>query len=690
MPAITLKCPAIIYLICIISIPAFCQETGGTAGEKLKIRGSVNTDKFNELEPSVTADGQTLIFISDKTGSLKLYMSKLDKDGNWAVPHSLDQINYSSDSSEQFDGASISYDGNSLYFSANSKKSNGNNDIFISERDGKNWSKPVSLGPAINTQDYEGSPSISADGKSLYFTRIKKDFKDKDFNETCYFICRSIRKSDSSWTTPEALPYPVNYQCDKSPRILADNKTLIFSSYRPGTMGGYDFYQSQVDVNGEWSAPVPLSFVNTPRSDSYAAVPGSGEKLYYSLNGDIWSVEIPENMRPNKCLVLDGTVWDVSTKNFLPVNISVQNALTAETVFSVTNNESDGSYSLVLDDGNYYNVEFSKPGYSTAAFSFDLRSVDHSDQFNQEVSLNPSVQLSLRIVDKDLYIPLPADIKVMNEATGSQVTSMKNDVDNPWSIINLKVGSTYKVNLELSHYEPKSVTFDLTKPILFDKLESRVDLSPVYVKLPVNITDYYNGRTINGKVLITNLKQPEEDFEINANEVANLRTGDQYHIQAITENGYFFTYTDLDVSENGIKIRNAENPDLISLSDNSIDIKLIPVVPNSVIKLDKVRFDPLSGNLTGNSYKQLDMIVAVMKANPTVRIEISDKYTNGTPLFSQGLAEKRSRSIADYLIAGNISGKRILYRGSGNIGEIQAADIGNSNKAELKVLEVLK
>ncbi|HLF33040.1 MAG TPA: hypothetical protein VI583_02310, partial [Cyclobacteriaceae bacterium] len=220
------------------------------AQERSKVSGLINSDQYTEFAPSISADGKTMIIESNRTGTWKLYESKLLDHGNWSEPEFLENINTFGDSTDLIGGPSISYDGNLLYFFSSFKQGHGSEDIYISTREGDTWGTPVNIGPQINTEGYEGFPSVSSDGKTLYFTKIKSKIEDKTFTETCYTIYQSKKDVNGNWITPQPLPYPVNNICDKAPRIMADNRTLIFSSYRPGTVGSYDLWQSQVDDDG--------------------------------------------------------------------------------------------------------------------------------------------------------------------------------------------------------------------------------------------------------------------------------------------------------------------------------------------------------------------------------------------------------------------------------------------------------
>ncbi len=231
----------VILLTSLIVFPALSQDlaTDSTAiyAQTKKVVESLNDSTAVEYAPSVSADGKTLIFETNITGSYKLYESKKDESGNWTKPFPINKINNYGDSTDFIGGPSLSFDGNTLYFFGSFGRGQDEN-IYYSRRSTDGWSEPVDIGLPINSEGYEGFPSISADGKTLYFVR-RNDAgpSDKDLQKLdifCESIFRSYKDEDGLWTNPIKLPAPINKDCEKAPKIMADGKTLIFSSNRQG------------------------------------------------------------------------------------------------------------------------------------------------------------------------------------------------------------------------------------------------------------------------------------------------------------------------------------------------------------------------------------------------------------------------------------------------------------------------
>jgi outer membrane protein OmpA-like peptidoglycan-associated protein len=150
------------------------QHKDGTWSKPEALSHNINSS-YNENSVSISPDGQTLFFTSDRPGGkggIDIYMSKLDKKGNWGKPTNMGApINTSSDE----DGPFIDYDGKTLYFSSRGLEGMGGYDIFVTEYDSaaKKWSEPVNIGYPINTPDEDIYFVKSGDQRFGYYASVK-------------------------------------------------------------------------------------------------------------------------------------------------------------------------------------------------------------------------------------------------------------------------------------------------------------------------------------------------------------------------------------------------------------------------------------------------------------------------------------------------------------------------------------
>ncbi len=144
-------------------------------GDPQSLPGSLNSDAW-ESQATVSCDGQTLFFASNRPGGLggtDIWYSQRDKDGAWtearnAGPH----INTPGDEEAPF----LTNDGQALFFSSTGHPGMGEQDLFVVWKDAAGqWTPAVNLGPPVNSAYREIGINISADGKIGYFASDRPD-----------------------------------------------------------------------------------------------------------------------------------------------------------------------------------------------------------------------------------------------------------------------------------------------------------------------------------------------------------------------------------------------------------------------------------------------------------------------------------------------------------------------------------
>ena len=139
---------------------------------------------------------------------------------------------------------SVTGDGKQLYFASNRDHqigTNGRVEIFITHKNSEGkWSEPKNVGLHINLGTYNGTPFISSDNNILFFTSsINLGSKKK------IYISSRIGPKDDDWSEAQLLPGEINSDGDNLfPMIANDGKTIYFSSNRSGGFGGFDIYEA--------------------------------------------------------------------------------------------------------------------------------------------------------------------------------------------------------------------------------------------------------------------------------------------------------------------------------------------------------------------------------------------------------------------------------------------------------------
>lgn len=161
------------------------------------------------------------------------------------------------------------------------------------------WSTPEALQSPVNSPEWEDSPSITPDGRTLLFTR------GRDRDVETYLT----RKTETGWSEPEPLDKINLKSFPTGGAHTQDGKTLFLASFRPGGLGQADIYKCQ-KVDGVWTNLENIGApVNTEHMESEPYISPDGKTLYFASNrtgntdiwfcrraGDSWTE--PENMGP--------------------------------------------------------------------------------------------------------------------------------------------------------------------------------------------------------------------------------------------------------------------------------------------------------------------------------------------------------------------------------------------------------
>ena len=229
------------------------------------------------------------------------------------------------DQAPKLGGVSISLNNKEMYVCKCEQQADVMNcDLFVTryekvEKEGKEifiWTPLENLGPNINgPRTWEAQPSISADGKTLFFATFRDPNKGMD-------IYYSERQADGTWGLAKSIGPVINTSAhEKSPFIHSDSRTLYFAAETTESRlgaGGYDiFYTKQDPATGEWSKPRNLGYpINNEGDQESLIVSVDGKLAYFSSSGhkdavggkDILAFEMPVKARPDKVKLIKGSV----------------------------------------------------------------------------------------------------------------------------------------------------------------------------------------------------------------------------------------------------------------------------------------------------------------------------------------------------------------------------------------------
>lgn len=378
--------------------------------DPINLGDSINT-KYNEYSPTITADGKTLIFTSLIPGNPSLpddeqqlqedfFISEY-VDNEWMGAKAISHINTRGNEGAQ----SISSDGMLMFFTACTRGGMGSCDIYFSLKKNGQWSNPRNLGRPVNSGAWESQPSISPDGKTLYFVSNRLGGKGK------MDIWMSRLTDDGFWGNPVNLGDSINtIEEETSPFIHADNKTLYFSSNGRIGMGGHDLFFSRFKSDSTWTNPKNLGYpINTHNDEKGLIVNAKGDKAYFSsdrkneMDEDLYEFELYKEARPTPVSYVKGRVYDAYSKIGLLARFELIDVSSTNTIMESVSHKPEGEFLVCLPVNNNYALNVSKPGYLFYSENFSLDTVsDYISPYEIDIPLYP-ILVGEKIILRNIF-----------------------------------------------------------------------------------------------------------------------------------------------------------------------------------------------------------------------------------------------------------------------------------------------
>ena len=424
-------------------------------------------DKINQLEANcvwaVNADGNTLLirgaYDKGKYVGKGFSLTRMTKDG-WTDPQmlfidELEKVNLGVN-----DGAYLSNDATAIIFTMCSKKKCTLYDLYVSTRkEDRTFTKPVKLSTVVNTVD---------------------------FNEF-------------------------------APFIASDNKTLYFSSDRPGGLGMTDVYKVErlSDTSWlSWSAPVNMGpHVNTASKDAYYVTDAKGDYAYMvsDLNSlgsaDIISFKLKAENKPKPVALYDGKIYNAKTKEQIK-DATIEYKIypdNSEEGIGHTDHET-GQYKIILPFGHNYSVDVFAEGYVPEYDTISVGSKNEYIEITRDYYLVPievgqSIKLNHIYFETSKYDLLPESyyeldkvVKLLHENPKMKI-EIEGHTDNQ--------GNAEK-NLILSQNRSKAVMdYIISKGIAADRITNK----GYGISKPLVENDTPENRQLNRRVEFTILQK---------------------------------------------------------------------------------------------------------------------------------------------------------------------------------------
>jgi OOP family OmpA-OmpF porin len=289
----------------------------------------LNKDEYN-CAYSITPDGQTMLvkgsYSNGNYETRGFSISKKTANG-WSPPQKIDIPNYVSMSKGQFDCGFMSADGKVLLMAFSEKKNSKEDDIYVSfrQKDGS-WSKPMDLGPEVNTKFTETTPFLAPDGATLYFSSNREG----GLGSNDIYVCKRVDKTWKHWSKPVNLGPTVNTDGYDAYYTLSASSDYAYLTTFKNTLGKGDI--------------VRVKLTDERPADQPGKVGGSAD------------VADNSSTRPDPVALISGKVIDQTTGKPIEAKIIYQTLPDGAEAGEATSDPITGEYKIVLPYGQKYSM----------------------------------------------------------------------------------------------------------------------------------------------------------------------------------------------------------------------------------------------------------------------------------------------------------------------------------------------
>ncbi len=349
-----------------------------------------------------------------------------------------------SESREYFPG--ITVDGEYFIFTRVVGQ-NRNEDFFYCKKiNDTTWGPAINLGAPVNTEENEGSVSVSADGQFIFFTSCNRSKKNTLQGRQNGAHPREIfpgcdlyysRLEGTKWSIPRHMGSVINSnQWESTPSLSFDGLNLYFASKREGGYGGSDIWVSTFE-NGRFGEPVNLGpEVNTIGNEETPFIHPDNQTLYFSSDGKpgMGGYDFYVSRRKD-----DGS-WDTPQNLGYPIN---------------TGGDEKGLMVNSKGELAYYSSDNRPDSYG----AIDIYQFELPAQFKPQ-KLNYAKAI---VLDDETGQPLEASAELFKLSDGSKVIATSTNTETGSFLVVLQANQDYALNISKEGYLFHSENFSLSQ-----------------------------------------------------------------------------------------------------------------------------------------------------------------------------------------------------------------------------------
>lgn len=495
----------------------------------------------------------------------------------------------------------------------------------------------------VSSAYHDGPATVSADASTMYVTRTNYiDHKLGKSSARIVNLKLFVFKKDAAgeWDEGQAFPYCSDEYSLGQAALSLDGKRLYFTSDMPGGFGQTDLWYSDL-VNGNWQKPVNMgSDINTEGQEMFPFINEQGI-LFFASNGyaGLGGLDV--------CYAFAGEGGFMDGKLLgYPINTR-------------------------FDDFSFY----VNPDLRTGYFASNRPGGKGKDDIYFFSSVSPlfSVFLEGSVLNSYSKKAVPGSKVKLMDGARRVIDSAIAGADGKYHLNIPDPSKNY--SLEVSKNPDYSSQPIALKSLKTGRTEQDILLYPNY-ELHCQVVDGADGAGLdNVRALLTDRSAgSNEGFATDGNgrflaRVTGKRAGDELHYSLKLEKpGYITSVQNVD-----IKLDTAAHIYLNEIVNAALQKMKKGADIGKSIKISPIYFDVAKWDIKPEAAAELDKIVAVMKENPTMKIELgSHTDCRSSKAFNLKLSDKRAKASASYIVSKGIDQSRIYGKGYGESQPINA------------------
>ncbi len=377
---------------------------GDEWSEPVKLPEPINSSK-HESSASIAPNGRTIYFVSNRKGGegkLDIWLCHQDNTGTWGKAENLGAT---VNTPEDEEGVFIHPDGKTLYFSSMGHNTTGGFDIFKSVFENGSWSEPVNLGNSINTPEDDLFFTLTADGKTGYYSTAylgnvgsKEPMISKEKTAATDSLIRVILdaqvlleeqikrvqnaklvitdlKQEKAQVVLKETQLQLNQMAQEVQKVIKEAQALLVVK------------EVLVNMGASGSSSDTISILSTGRSKKAIAPMTANMREGGFGKKDIYEISFKNKKTESNLTLFKGVVMDFETLDPIGTEIEISDNDKNEIIANIQSNSLTGKYLVSLPAGKNYGIAIKKNGYLFYSENFNIPESEAFKEINKNIQL---------------------------------------------------------------------------------------------------------------------------------------------------------------------------------------------------------------------------------------------------------------------------------------------------------------